>query len=116
MHDSVLRILEAAEENCRFNGGDWAGWENAHHLLATYGEITLPEFWPESAISELENALTELKGHEASIRSVLTETGVEDLVHVECPDGEIFLYRTPWHAWKDKDNAESWLAVGRLAR
>jgi hypothetical protein len=116
MHDSVLRILEAAEENCRYNGGDWAGWDNAYHLLGTYGEITIPEFWPETAIIQIENALIELKEYEKSIRSVFMEKGVEDLVHVECCDGEVWLYKTPWDAWQDRLGAKPWFACGRLAK
>jgi hypothetical protein len=116
MHDSVLRILEAAEENCRNNGGDWDGWENAHHLLATYGEITLPEFWPESAIREIDGHLKDLKEFEASIRQVLTANGNEQLVCVECCDGEVWLYKTPWNAWQDRVGEKPWLACGRLAK
>jgi hypothetical protein len=116
MHDSVLRILEAAEENCRYNGGDWAGWRNAYHLMETYADITMSEFWPESAIREIDGALVELKEYEVSVRQVLTANGNEHLVCVECPDGEVFLYKTPWNAWMDRNGERPWLACGRLEK
>jgi hypothetical protein len=113
IHEKVLTILEAAEENCR-NGGDWAGWENAQHLLETYREIDVSEI--ESAVRQIDGALIELKEYEAQIRLVLTANGNEHLVCTECPDGDVWLYKTPWNAWMDRNGERPWLACGRFMK
>jgi len=114
MNETVLKFLEAAEENCRINGGDWYGWENAKHLISTYAD-TLGKV-PENAVLELEYALAELKKYEDSIEPVLTGNGIQHLVRVENLDAEILLYKTPWDAWQDRRGEKPWLVCGRLAQ
>jgi hypothetical protein len=113
MNETVLKFLEAAEENCRINGGDWYGWENAQHLISTYAD-TLGKV-PETAVLELESALAELKKYEDSIEPVLTGNGIQHLVRVETLDAEIWLYKTAWDAWQDRDGSKPWLPCGRAA-
>ena len=108
MREQAMAILEAAEENCRNNRGDWSSWTSAQELCETYTEISTNN----DDIAEIELALTELKEYEASIRTVLTGDGIEQLVHTSCPDGEFFLYKTPWNAWMDRNGERPWLACG----
>jgi hypothetical protein len=93
-------ILFAAEENNRYNGGDWAGWEDAQQLIETYDQCVV------DCEETLTEQLKELKSYE--------KTWDGEYVWAEtCDGGEELGYLTAWDALRDAEGGEPWLAKTR---
>ena len=93
-------ILIAAEENNLYNGGDWAGWDSAQHLIETYNACTV----------DCEETLAE------QLKELQTLEKTWDGTHVwaeTCDGGTLLGYLSPWDALQDSDGSKPWLANAR---